>query len=604
MMRSAALVATWLSLSSLGCTVTAVSAGDDPRPSNTCQNDSECDSGSCGAGVCQAGNGQLEALLISVTPPSDSTLPHLTYVTHLADIPPGGGSKDIALSGPSRVTGSLVMPEKAVCYPSFLSDDPSKPIFGAPDGKSLPVQVTFALRERLLGVPQQLYFARTGEDNDQGAYLFDVNVPAGEYDVYLVPPRTGLDCPVPPQLRRGWSIKGGDFAVPFPVAAISSLSLRVRWPSTTQSLRGWVADIIEPLGGRAISTEAILQEPGEGSIEYVAPLAYSEVVAPESSEPTIEAASDLLRLRPPANLIAPTIFLDRSALGLFGTERVTIEGFTRYPAAVTVEGQVARADDGRPVRGSVTLVSTEIFGVDAGIFASFQASATVDTRGVFRVEVPPGRYRVQAEPPLTAGVAPVEGALAAYETVWEIPADVAFQAGKLLELPPMNQLVGQSRFQGAEVHAVATPLTTLPFEEAFGAGAFLPRATSGLVDAAGKFVVQADPGKFDVSVQAPESLGFAWYVRPGVEVGEGTHDLGRIALPAPVALTGTVTAVIGETQAVMASAAVRAYVYLDKDLAYTADPKQAVSVMQVAETRADDAGAFRLLLPSSITASK
>ncbi len=54
----------------------------------------------------------------------------------------------------------------------------------------------------------------------------------------------------------------------------------------------------------------------------------------------------------------------------------------------------------------------------------------------------------------------------------------------------------------------------------------------------------------------------------------------------------------------LASAAIRAYAYLDKNLAYTRDAKQAVSVVQVAETRADENGAFRLLVPSSIVAPK
>jgi hypothetical protein len=602
-MSCARLVACALvGLGSLGCTVTAVSAGDDPRPSNVCQSDSDCSSGSCGAGVCQAVNGQIEGLLVSVTPPSDSTVPHLTFVTQLEDVPTSGGEKNIELSGPSHVKGSLVMPERSDCYPFFLSNDPERPIFGAPDGQSLPVQVTFELRERLLGVPQQLYVATTPRMySAQGSYFFDVNVPPGQYDVYLVPPRTSADCPVPPQLRRGWTIKGGDFAVPFRVASVSSLSLRVRWPNAQPTLVGWVADIIEPLGGKTISTEAVLRETAAGN-EYEAALFYSDVVAPEATEPMIEAASDLVRLRPPHGVVAPTIYFDRSALGLFGADAVTLKDFTKYPPAVRVEGQVARGDDGAPVSGSVTLISTAISGMEPGVFASFQTTASVDDSGVFEVELPPGSYRVQAVPPLVVG-GTGQRALAAFETTWEIPGDVAFQAGKLLELRAINELTGQSRFQGAQVQAVPTPLTVLPFEKAFGMGDFLPRATSGLVDEAGRFVVRADPGKFDVTVQAPESLGFAWYVHPGVVVQEGTQDLGAVNLPVPVAVTGTASISVGGQQQPIPSAAVRAYAYLDKDLAYTRDPKQAVSVVQVAETRADERGVFRLLVPSSITAS-
>lgn len=592
-----------LALASASCTVTAVSAQDDPRPSNTCQADSDCSTGNCGAGVCQAVNGQLEALLVSVSPPADSTVPHLTFVTHLADVPTSGGRQDIDLTEPGQVLGSLVI-ERGACYPTFVDPEPGQPIFPG-DGKSLPVRVSFERRERLLGLPQQTYLAESFYDSKTtGAYRFDVRLPAGEYDVYLVPPATLPDCPIPPQLRRSWSIEAGNFAVPFPVAPISLLTLRVRWPKLNESLKGWQVDIIEPLGGKAISTMATLDDPIEGqqTVEYVASVAYSEVIEPAGSTPSVQAASDLVRLRPPPGVVAPTILFDRSGLGLFGSDDVTLKGLTTLPQPVVIEGQVARADTGAPVGGSVTLISTAIDGVDTGVIASFRLEATVEAQGVFRVEVPPGRYRVQAVPPLVAAPAGEQNGLAAHETTWEIPSDVPFQAGKLLELPPLNEVTGQSRFPGAQVQAVATPLTVLPFEEAFGLGAFLPRAASGLVDEGGHFTLLADPGRFDISVQAPESLGFAWYVRPGVEVLGARQDLGRVSPPTPVALSGHVTVGSGSNKVPVGSGVVRAYAYLDKQVAYTRDPKEAVSVVQVAETRADEAGAFRLLLPSSITA--
>jgi hypothetical protein len=313
-----------------------------------------------------------------------------------------------------------------------------------------------------------------------------------------------------------------------------------------------------------------------------------------------------LRLRPPADVIAPTIFLDRSGLGLLVEPggRVTYDRFTRFPSAVTVEGQLTRLDDGSPVSGFVTLVSTQIHGVDLGIFASYETTIPVGVDGALHAVLPPGKYKVQAVPPMPGGVLPLAGALAAFETTWEIAEDPPVQYGKLLELEPINQVVGQSRFFGAQVQAVPSPQTILPFEQAFGVAPFTPRASTGLVDDAGQFVVQADPGRFDVSVQAPEALGFGWFVRPGVQVVEGDENLGRVNLPTPSVLFGMAEVSLGSGPAPLASAAIRAYAYLDKDLAYTRDSKQAVSVVQVAETRADEKGSFRLLLPSSIAAAK
>ena len=592
-----------------GCTVTAVSKGDDTRPSNSCQSDSVCGADSCQEGLCQTLNGELEALLISATPPSDSAIPHLTFVTQLEDVPTSGGDQDLMLPGPSHVVGSLVLPKGESCYPGFISDDPKNPIGPADDGKSLPVTVTFALSQRLLGLPQQLYFASTSTRNKQGGYTFDVQVPRGQYDVYLVPPRNQQGCAVPPQLYRSFSIDPENYEITFPLSSLSQLQLAVRWPKASPTLTGWSVDIIEPLGGNPISTNLVLGEPtglGDASttVDYPATLTYSAVLAPADAV-EVTAANDLLRLRPPADVVAPTIFLDRSALGLLlaAKKPVVLDRFTHVPAPVKVEGQLARADDGTPVSGYVTLLSTEIYGVDAGIFASYQATLQVDADGALHAQVPPGKYRVQAVPPMPDGPS-TASTLAALETIWDIPAEPPIQYGKLLELQATAALVGQTRFLGAQVQAVPSPQTILPFEQAFGAGPFAPRASTGLVDQAGQFALQADPGRFDISLRAPASLGFAWFVHPSVQVGQHNQDLGHVTLPTPAMLSGTARVSVGGVAAALGSAAIRAYAYLDKDLAYTRDPKQAVSVVQVAEARADENGAFRLLVPSRIAASK
>lgn len=589
-----------------GCTVSAVSAADDPRPNNSCESSADCRGGSCRTGVCQAAAGEIEGLLVEVTPPSDSGLPHLGMVAHLEDVPSGGGDLSFTLARPGHVTGGLSLPAAATCYPELPQDGPM-PLPKAPDS-SLPVSVTFMPRERLLGLSQQLYLAGTGGLRADGGYRFELHVPAGDYDVYVAPPRGQQGCAVPPQLFRNQRIEG-EVTLAYSVSAGSSLALKLRWPKASPPLSGWIADVIEPLGGHSISTEVTLGAAADESATnaaYDVALVYSTVTQLAGAAP--QAANDLVRLRPPEGLVAPTIFLDRSALGLFQADKtapVEITRFTRFPSAVRVEGQVVRRDDGRPTRGYVSLVSTEIFGVDPGIFASFQTTLQIADDGVLALDMPPGKYRVYAVPPMAEGLGPVEGALSALEARWEVPADVAFQAGKLLELPSISAIAGQSSFQGAEVRVQASPQSVLPFEEVFGAAAFTPRASSGLVDPGGRFVVQVDPGRFDVSLRAPESLGFGWYVHPGVDVGGTAQDLGRVQLPRPSVVTGTASiAAAGGATTSIASALIRAYAYLDKDLAYTSDVTRAVSVIQVAETRADEMGAFRLLLPSSIAAPK
>ncbi len=594
-----------------GCTVTAVSARDDPRPNNSCVSDSECGEGSCREGLCQTLNGELEALLITATPPSDSGIPHLTFVTHLVDVPTSGGDRLVTLPGPSEVTGSLTLPKGETCYPAFLSDDPKRPIGPADDGQTLPVTVTLALSQRLLGLPQQLYFASANARNGKGGYTFDVQVPGGDYDVYLVPPSKQQGCavPIPPQLYRSFPIDKPNRIITFPLSGISTLPLSIVWPMTSASLTGWTVDIIEPNAGRPISTSTELApdppERASSNLSYTARLSYSTVVPPPG-EIVAPTDGNLLRLRPPEGVVAPTIFLDRSGMGLLTPKHVVlIDKFTRIPTPVAVEAQMVRKDDGSPVAGYVTFVSTAIYGVNDGIFASYQTTVQVQADGAVHVQLPPGDYRVQAVPPLPGGLPPVASALAALEVPWKIPPETSPQYGKLLELEASNQLIGKSRFPGAEVQAVPSPLVVSPFKDAFGGLPFIPRAATALVGDSGRFIVQADPGTFDVTVQAPEALGFGWFVRPGVQVkSDGDHDLGPVDLPTPALLSGTAGVSLAGGVAPLASAAVRAYAYLDKNLAYTRDVREAVSVVQVAETRADRRGAFRLLVPSSIQTPK
>ncbi|HYQ18097.1 MAG TPA: hypothetical protein VEQ58_20125, partial [Polyangiaceae bacterium] len=474
---------------------------------------------------------------------------------------------------------------------------------------NVPVTATFALRQRLLGLTQQVYYAKSEFITKLGAHNFSLKVPAGEYDVYMVPPSSrGTTCVAPPQLYRNYPIGVKDnaekpnAAITFNLSAISRLNLLLLWTAKNQSLDGWTVDIIEPSGGNRISTEVVLS--GDGTLGYSIPLAYSTVLG--TGNDSAAASGNLLRLRPPASLVAPTIFLDRTALGLLQTSpeaEVRLKAFTRYPSQVEVNGQMVRADLGSSVAGTISLISTEIYGVDAGIFASFQTSATVEANGLIRLSLPPGKYRVHGEPALPAGQAS-DAVLSASEAVWDIPADTAEQHGKVLQLPLVTELSGHAAVVSAEVRAVPSPSNPSPFDEAFGDVSFSPRASSGLVDVHGNFALQVDPGRFDITLQAPEELGFGWFVRPGVQVGERNLELGSLPLPLPWALTGTASIMLdGEAQPLV-STAIRAYAYLDKNQAYTRDPEQAVSAIQVAATRADEAGRYRLLLPATIGGAK
>lgn len=629
-----AVAITVLGLSQTACTVKAITAQDDHRPKNLCKSDDDCGNHPCNGGVCQEVNGTLESLLVTVAPPSSSILPHLTFVTTLDEVPTSGKTKDLLLPAPRNFRGSMSLPDGANCYPTFVNDkDDPNPVLGAPDMKSLPVDITFSLHDRLLGLSQQLYFdsVKTPKRlSTKGAYEFALNVPAGRYDIYAVPSPNQSACAIPPQFIRNYPVDGTSEELQLTAAPVTDIKLTIHWPNPgsdsgyARALVGWTVDIIERVGGNPLSTAFALGVPTgtvpDTPVVYTAPLRYSPVTDLSPIKPTTSSGADLLRLRPPAGSHLPTIYHDLGGLALFDPLSPDITRFTRFPSPVKVHASMTRLDTGAPVGGTLSIVSTQISGMDSGVFASYELTEQVDDSGksvgAIELELPPGTYNVQAIPAVAVGEEPGSATLGAFATTWIVPAEPAEQFGKVLELPLMATLTGQSQVPGAGVQVLPVPELVKPFDQAFGAAPLPSRAASGLVDSSSHFAVPVDPGRFNFSVQGPESLGFAWYVRPDLLMTDQNQDLGRVFLPRPAIFSGicTIEQPVKEKQGDVTvdkivampagSATIRAYAYLDKSFAYTRDPAQAQSLIQVAETRADEQGAFRLLLPPNLASSK
>jgi hypothetical protein len=327
--------------------------------------------------LCQTLHGEIEALLLSATPPASANsimVPHLTFVTNLDDVPTSGGARQVTWPGWATLANtSFQLPKTVSCYPKFGADDQGHTIYMAPDGVSLPVNITLSPRQRLLGLPQQTYNATTGTVLNNGAYTFDLQVPSGEYDIYLSPAARQLDCPVPPQLIKGKQISASEIPA-FVATPSTTLDLLLHWPKGGASLDGWTADIIEGNAANVISTQVVLGSPVEqpDTFDYSIELVYSKVVDDDPGEVKIASLDDLFRLRPPGDVVAPTIYLDRPALELFSTgdgKPIEYTHFTRYPAPVQVEAQLVSLSGGLPMSGQVWLSSSAITGVDDGVFA-------------------------------------------------------------------------------------------------------------------------------------------------------------------------------------------------------------------------------------------
>jgi hypothetical protein len=315
-----------------------------------------------------------------------------------------------------------------------------------------------------------------------------------------------------------------------------------------------------------------------------------------------------VRLSPPPDRVAPTILLARSALGLFTPNRGVLDKFMALPIPVTVKGQVTNESTPIPAAASVTLVATEITGMDKGVLASFVRRVDVGDDGQLEQDLLPGTYRVTAVPSASLDEGPVHG-LAAVSQEWVVAAEPSVQAGKVIALGktlPINgeAYSGSTALATADVLAVASPASVVSnvLQQALGETEFVPRASTGTVLKKGNFSLNSDVGSFDVTVRPLSSTGFGWLVIPSVPVAQKTAGASLLHqdTPLPVAYRGTVAAAAATPEGRnVPGALIRAYVYMSGG-EYVSEAGMADSVLQVAETRSDANGAFEVLIPASL----
>ncbi|HEX6275083.1 MAG TPA: hypothetical protein VFZ53_18710, partial [Polyangiaceae bacterium] len=82
------------------------------------------------------------------------------------------------------------------------------------------------------------------------------------------------------------------------------------------------------------------------------------------------------------------------------------------------------------------------------------------------------------------------------------------------------------------------------------------------------------------------------------QVPTGGLNLGRRRVSPPFVYRGDV--LVAATMTRVPGTLIRAYVYVTSAGEYTSDASLSAAVVPVAETRADDTGAFELLIPASL----
>jgi hypothetical protein len=497
---------------------------------------------------------------------------------------------------------------------------------------------------------------------------FSVWVPRGSYDIYVEPlPPSGDEaekpqCVVAPQLIRRQPLGSLDetcLPIPWTQPHKVSVSIPFLGPSSgAGSLDDWKIDVVHPLTAQVLSSQSVLSQ--ENRYETLTERGYRREVH-YTPVPADEAVKELIRLTPPAGVVAPVIQADRTGLQVTSAE-ATFPPLGPFLPPIKLHGQVAPTEDSGPppsggISGRAIFTAVLLKGIKPGVFASHSTVVGVGSDGSATAELLPGEYRLRVVPDIGTGYAATET-----NQPIQCPTDPDSgaclqpeQYGRLFRVKRAAALTGEvvdstsgERVEQISVDAVPATVGTRScasasndacavapvgvLDIALGDEGFVPRRVSGIVQS-GRFTLDgldcgectAESGAlFDIAVKPPVESRRAWGLKPGITVISGEQTAGVVDLPLPVIYRGTIevrppssdgVAVPG----VKVRALVRAYVLRDEKGAAITDPagmpsctmvaasgagasssRCIRSVLQVAETTSDDQGLFELVLPSRI----
>ncbi|MCB9584403.1 MAG: hypothetical protein H6718_03355 [Polyangiaceae bacterium] len=546
-----------------GCSVNTLEDVEGAPTQNSCEAQSDCAAGStCDGDVCRKSEGVIDGVVLAVTPTTTTQMVGgIRFLQFFSGMRQGGQFLPVELDPPSTVRGTVT-------------------VGGTP--VACDVHVTFTPIDRVLGLAPDEYSANTS------AGKMSLSIPAGDYEVY-VRAQSGTDtqaCPVVPKLYRLIPVPAGPSDLPLALGEPSKLSLH--FIAKDVQLDGWRVSVMDSESGKLLSNELTLEPAMLADGAYYLQVPFNEV--PDDTA----KGQELIQLRPPADVVAPTLLWKREGLEVFAPGELSMDlskvSFEMGSYAGFVEGP-----DRTQQAATLTFTSTTLDGLGEGVLGAYTLTTEADASGAFSIDsIPLGNYRVQVIPPDDSG-------LGAREV--EISVTPKGQGGSTIQLETRTPIAGTVLFEqsgspavaGATVQAIAS--TREPsidaFKLALGEAPFVPRASSGLTGQAGTFKLEADPGVFDISVRPAVGSNLPWLVRPNVSVPVPNNGLGVLTIPAPVVQSGVVS--LGGQP--VGGASVKAYAYLGGD-GYLPNRDGALSVIAVGETYTATDGSFQLVLPS------
>jgi hypothetical protein len=567
-------------------------------PTNKCASSDECGSNAaCVGGRCLGTNVDLADLIVEVRPNSGAS-----YGASRSFILPVNTSFAALKNAPFDVVHDITLPQLQSISAGLVHVDydyaPTCKNLGL--HKSVPATITFDRLTDLAGFHFNSYTVTAAKKTETSEdYEFDASLLAGKYSVYIQPlPIDGCDdAPPPPVFYASQefspSIDGKGSMADWAVITPTTLEGDIQIPDGGD-LTGWRLDILEPSGGRVISTTQTLQQ---GMIAFTVNVKLSFVWNDKTVSPYI-------RLRPPEGEARPSVYWGLiESLSLQSTTQVhlSVANLQIEPREVEIRVQDAH-DNGVP--SSVQIQSVMLQGGPVATNAAYTIDIPqTDAQGFFKLKLPLGTYQFRATPLDDSNFAVGDLRLEIDAIDAKVPGNPCF-CGRVLEVAPKSPVTG-TVFTPTGLSLPGASITMSPSQpdavnywkrvvHAIDPRPLAPRGEISVTDETGQFAFHVDPGPSDLTVRPLSMSGFPWLVRPRVQVGaDSGAQFGDLTLPNTAVLRGKVTDPSG--------APARNVVVDGWRPVQNEGGAAPTTVIQIGSTTTDENGEYTLLLPASIS---
>lgn len=580
-----------------GCSITYTDGPLDEL-ANSCTTDDDCASGaSCVNERCIGTNVDLSDLILEVRPNSGAS-----FGASTSFILPTNRSFAALGDAAFDVVHNITLPRLAPITAGMVHlDYTSKCSAKLGPQLSVPATITFDHVSDLAGFRFDSYTVTAAKKTEASKeYEFDANLIPGTYSVYIQPqPIEGCTEELPPPVfypsQYIDAVDGKVNVTDWAVIKPTTLTGLIEIPQLPLGgdLTDWRLDIVEPAGGRVISTTQTLQQ---GMVSFAVNVNLSFVWNDKTTSPYI-------RLRPPEGEARPSVYwglIESLSSQSKTTVHLSVANLAVDPREVDIQVQ---DPDGFGVVSSVQVQSVKLSG-DVGQNAAYAIDVPkTDDHGVFKLSLPPGKYQLRARPL-------VDTSLATGDLELEIPPLDPKETGNPCFCGHLIQVAKKATVAGTVLTPMGAPLvgasiTLSPSQpdvvnywkrvvNVLDPRPLTPRSEIGSTGERGGFALQVDPGPSDLLVRPGEQSGYPWLVRPRVQVeAEFGVQFGDIALPNPAVLRGTVKDPYDKPAS---NVVVGGWLPVQN-----ADRSRPSTVIQIGSATTDENGQYTLILPASIS---